>query len=150
MGFYLSQIHYSTLNYLTTDNTDIPVCIPSTMSNSTIEIEKSTQVYIVNIFSFDTLHLNSSSDSFILSPSFKPALDTECFLIHLNDTETYHVNHPNPAIMEIDFTIVIFEPPQPLIIPSFPLFWFYLALVLGILYLTVSYRRKRKINKKSV
>jgi hypothetical protein len=145
LGFYLSQLRFCTLNRIITENTNIPILIISSFSNSTIEIEISTPIYLINFFGLDTLHLNSSENSFALSPSFQADIDVECFLIQINDTYTYHVNHPNPAIMEIDFIIVIFQPSQTLIIPGFPFFWFHIIIIAGILYLKVSNRYKRSI-----
>jgi len=149
-GFFLIQIRDSTFTRLFMDNNDIPIYTLMPIINCTIEIEKSTRFYIIDFFAFDELQLNSSVSSFNVNRSFISAFDLEGFIIQINDTQTYHITDTDPGIQGVDFTIVIFEPPQPLIIPSFPLFWFYLALVLGILYLNASYRRKRQINKKSV
>ncbi|MFW9946234.1 MAG: hypothetical protein ACFFDX_05325 [Candidatus Odinarchaeota archaeon] len=105
-----------------TENTDIPIFAISLIDNFTIEIERYTQFYLIDILGYNSLQLNSSVSSFILSPSFILALDVEGFLIQINDTYTYRVTDPDPGVIDIDFTIVIFQESQPSAIPSFPLF----------------------------
>lgn len=148
VGFYLSEIasglYYSTMTRLFTNNTYIPIFAISPIDNFTIEIEKSTRFYLVDLFGYDSLQLNSSVSSFILSPSFIPALDVEGFLIQINDTYTYRVTDPHPEIIDIDFTIVIFQEAQPSAIPGFPLVWFHSAILLGIIISSVYLRWKKR------
>ena len=148
VGFYLSEIYdasyYSRITRLFTNNTDIPIYAISPIFNFSIEIEKSTQLYLIDSFGYDSLQLNSSVSSFILYPSFIPALDIESFLIQINDTYTYRVTDPHPEIIDIDFTIVIFQDSQPSVIPGFPLFWFYMAILWGIIFLSVYLRWKKR------
>ncbi len=149
-GFYLYRIEYSTFSRLSTDNTDIPVYTLSPIYNCTIGIEKSTRFYIIDIFGYDTLQLNSSVSSFTLSLSFIPALDIECFLIQLNDTQTYHVTDTDPGVLAIDFIIVSFQRSQPWTIPWFLSFWLVLTPLLGVVFLIIVYQYKKKIKVKSV
>ncbi len=148
VGFFLSEIskalYYSTITRLFTNNTDIPIYAISPIGNFTIEIERSTRFYLVDFYGYDSLQLNSSVSSFILYPTFIPALDVEGFVIQINDTYTYRITDPHPEIIDIDFTIVIFQDSQPSAIPGFPLFWFYMAVLLGMLSLKVSFRWKKR------
>ncbi len=150
-GFYLYRIEYSTFSRLSTDNTDIPVYTLSPIYNCTIGIEKSTRFYIIDYyFGYDTLQLNSSVSSFTVSLSFIPALDIECFLIQINDTQTYHVTDSDPGVLAIDFIIVSFQRSQPWTIPWFLSFWLVLTPLLGVVFLIIVYQYKKKIKVKSV
>jgi len=143
-GFYLSDIYDSILTQLLTDTTDIPIYSYTPILDSTIEIEKSTRFYIIdNYISCDELHVNSSVSSFSVFKSVLPEFDNEGFLIQLNDTQTYQVIDTIPEIW-VNFTIVISERSEPSAIPGFPLFWFYLAIILGILSLKVLFRLKKR------
>ncbi len=143
-GFYLSEIYGSTLTQLLTDNTDIPIYSYTPIRDSTIEIEKSTRFYIIdNHIGCDELHVNSSISSFSVFKSFLTEFDNKGFLIQLNDTQTYQIADILPEIW-VNFTIVIFQRSEPSVIPGFPLFWFFTAILVGILYLKVLYRWKKR------
>jgi len=143
-GFYLSEIYDSTLTQLLTDNTDIPIYSYTPIHDSTIEIEKSTRFYIIdNLIICDELHVNSSVSSFSVFESFLTEFDNKGFLIQLNDTQTYQITDTLPTIW-VNFTIVIFQESQPSAIPGFPLFWFYMAIISGILSLSVHLRWKKR------
>jgi hypothetical protein len=143
-GFYLSEIEGSTLTQLFTNNTDIPIYSYTPIRDSTIEIEKSTRFYIIdNYISCDELHVNSSVSSFSVFKSFLPEFDNNGFLIQLNDTQTYQVIDTLPEIW-VNFTIIIYQEPQPSVIPGFPIFWFYMAFFWGIISLIASFRMKKR------
>jgi len=144
VGYYIPVISHSRLNKLFTENNDIPFYVISPIYNSTIEIEKGTQFYLIDYLGYETLELNSSVSSYILSPKFIAALDTECFLIQINETNTYHITDPDTEIKDIDFTIVIYQESQSSVIPGFQIFWFYMAFFWGIISLIASFRRRKR------
>lgn len=143
-GFYLSEIYDCTLTKLLTNNTDIPIYLYTPIRDSTIELEKSIRCYIIdNYIICDELHVNSSVSSFSVFKSFLTEFDNDGFLIQLNDTQTYQVVDTLPE-MWVNFTIVIFERSEPSVIPGFPLFWFFTAILVGIFYLKFLYRWKKR------
>ncbi|TFF92420.1 MAG: hypothetical protein EU543_05510 [Promethearchaeota archaeon] len=141
VGFLLSRASHSSLRKLFTENTDIPFCVKIPIINSTIEIEKDIPLYLYNIFDYDTLELNTSDSSLIIYPSFINKLDFECFLIEINETNTYHVTVPDYEPSEIDFTIVIYQPSS---ILGFPILWIYLLFLVSIVSLIILFHRKYK------
>ena len=147
VGFFLSSIFNSNMSRLFTLNNNIPFYISTIdyIANSTIEIEKETQLYLTNELGFERVYLNSSVSSFILSPQFIVPLDDEFFLIQINDTLAYRVVDSDFEHVNIDFIIKIYQESQPSIIPGFPIFWFYMAFLLGIIYLKTSFRRRKRI-----
>lgn len=141
-GFFLIQTRDSTFTRLFMDNTDIPIYTITPIINCTFEIEKSTRFYIIDIFAFNELQLNTSVSSYIVNRSFLSAFDLEGFLIQINDTNTYHITDPDPGEYGVDIIIVIYQPS--FAIPGFSAFWFYMIILLGIVYLIVSYSYKKR------
>ena len=116
VGFFLSSIFNSNMSGLFTLNNNIPFYISTIdyIANSTIEIEKETQLYLTKELGFERVYLNSSVSSFILSPQFIAPLDDEFFLIQINDTLTYRVVDSDFEHVNIDFIIKFRVPTAPM------------------------------------
>jgi hypothetical protein len=143
-GFYFKRIIHSELTRLLIENTNIPICSYTPLLNTTFEIEKTTKFYIIDIFGYNELHINSSVSSFTSARLNMSEFDIEGFIIQLNNTDVYHIVDPNPGLIDIDFIIIIFDRYSSSAISGFPLVWFYTAILLGVIFLKFSLRYKKR------
>ncbi len=144
VGFHMLSVRHSIYNRLLTDNTEIPIYLSDPIYNTTIQIEKSSWFYILDRYGLSEIQINSSVSSVNLPRTNLTEFDCEGFAFQLNVTGTYHISEVDPIFFYIDFTVVIFTLSPPLI-PGFPLLWFYLAILFGILLLNLLLRYKKRL-----
>ncbi|MFX1498032.1 MAG: right-handed parallel beta-helix repeat-containing protein [Promethearchaeota archaeon] len=143
-GFSFIRIRNSNLAHISINDTEIPVC-GYILTNTTIGIEKSTRIYLINYLDIPEIQLNSSISSSIVPRINMTEFDFEGFIIQLDEIDTYHITGLEPGTQNVvfDFIIVIFEPSEVVEIPGFPLIWFYTTILLVISILIFSIRYKK-------
>ncbi|MFX1418138.1 MAG: right-handed parallel beta-helix repeat-containing protein [Promethearchaeota archaeon] len=147
-GFFLRRIGDSTLTRLLTDDTNIPYYVFTLNLNATIGIEKSTRFIILDQWHLGEIQINSSVSSFNVLQSNISEFEFEGFEFQLNNTDIYYVNDLDPIHEYLNLIIIVFDRYQTSVIPGFPLFWLFTAMLLGILFVKFSFRRKkRKVTK---
>ena len=150
-GFFFGNIHNSKFTRVMTDNTDIPIYAITTLNEWTIEIEQFTKFYLVDRFAFygDELHVESSTASYNVSMSHISELDSQGYATQFNNIGTYQVSLiVPPAMITANFTVISVprysRPDATELVPGYPFFWFWCAIIIGLLICIESYRKHIK------
>jgi hypothetical protein len=144
-GFCFLNLRNSKLTHITINNTHIPV-YGTNLMNTKIAIKNSTRFYLIDHYGIDEIQVNSSASSIMVPRLNITELGTEGFMIPLDEIDTYHINGFDPVhqITIYDFIIVIFRSSKVLVIPGFPLIWYYIAILLGITFSKFLMRYKKR------
>jgi hypothetical protein len=151
-GFYFVEIKDSEFTRIMTDNTDIPIYMTSQTENFTIEIEKSTKIYLVDWHAWygDILDIVPGDD---VSMSYITELGIPGYNIQFNNFGTYQLNltlirnhHGIPTYLSRANLTVISVPryPRPDIsetVRNYPYFLIWSVIVIGLLLSLGLYRR---------
>ncbi|MBA7569392.1 hypothetical protein ES708_11131 [subsurface metagenome] len=137
-GFYFESIEDSEFTRVMIDNTEVPIYMTSPTKNFTIEIEKSTKIYLVdwNAWYGDKLHIEPGDD---VSMSYITELGMLGYNIPFNNFGTYQLNLtiPAPSFSQTLFTVIsVPRYPRPDIsntIRDYPYFLIWSVIIIGLL-----------------
>jgi hypothetical protein len=151
-GFYFDSMENSEFTRIMTENTDIPIYMTTETDNFTIEIEKSTKIYLVdwNAWYWDILDVVPGND---ITMSYITELGSPGYIIQFNDFGTYQLNltlirdhHGTTTYLSRANLTVISVPryPRPDIsktVRDYPYFLIWSVIVIGLLLSLEFYRR---------
>jgi len=137
-GFYFMRIKNSKITKVMTDNTDIPIYMTTETDNFTIEIEKSTKIYLYDWFAWygDILDVVPGND---ISMSYITELGMQGYTIQFQFFGTYQLNLtlPSPYYTRASFTVIsVPRYPRPDIsqtIRDYPYFLIWSVIIIGLL-----------------
>jgi hypothetical protein len=113
-GFYFVNIRDSSFTKIMTDNTDIPIYSMGLIDNQSIEIEQSTEFYLVDASAYywDKLQVVYSNTSYNVSMSYIPELGFRGYVTQFDDVNNYQVTLsaappvPSPPEMRANITVI--------------------------------------------
>ncbi|MEJ2276301.1 MAG: hypothetical protein P8Y70_00920 [Candidatus Lokiarchaeota archaeon] len=149
-GFCFNNINNCKFTRMMTDNTYIPFYINTPINNVTVEIERSTNFYLVdNIAGYgDKLLVESFDSSYNISMSYITELGTQGYNLQFNDLKKYQVSLLIPPYLKANFTVISVpryaRPGEPIAIPSYHMFYFCIAIIVGVFILIKSHRRSHR------
>ncbi|MFX1350320.1 MAG: hypothetical protein ACFE92_16745 [Promethearchaeota archaeon] len=150
-GFYFVDIKNCNLTKIMTDNTDIPIYAITATLNCNIETEQYTKFYLVDPYAWygDKLYVETAGSSYNITMSYISELGVQGYACQFNDTGIYRVSLTVLTYtVTANFTVIsVPRYPRPVvsgIIPSYPLFWVWTGLMIGVIVCIESYRRGRR------
>ncbi len=146
-GFYFGDLRDSDFTKIMIDNSDIPI-YGKRIQRCTFEIEQSTKFYFVELFALygEKLNVTSSDTDYKISMTYIPELGNPGYVLQFDVRNTYSVSlYPVMLGGILNFTVISVprytRPGVSSAIPGYPLFWFWSALMIGILISIKSYRK---------